>query len=129
MSNNKIILDNVTKRFTQITPEGKVCYACSSGKYVDDHHIDCREGTINPETVPLCRRCHRTYHSNGVSWFEDEYLDRIIEIENKRRKFYGIFPIKREDVKRSKYWIKMHKVEKAVTLDPISKKFTQRRLL
>lgn len=96
--------------------EIKRCYICGSDKFVDDHHYDCREGKLSPETVPLCRRCHRTYHDLGVEWFEDEYLDKAIEIENKRKEIRnsakGVvnpFPlIKREDIKRSSYWNKIH---------------------
>lgn len=87
------------------------CYICGSDKgKIENHHYDCREGTISPETVPLCRRCHFTYHTWGVEWFEDEYLDRAIEIENKRREIYGWreAPMKREDVVRSPYWYKKH---------------------
>ena len=91
------------------------CYICSGDKYVDDHHYDCLEGKLSPETVPLCRRCHRTYHDLGVEWFDDEYLDKAIEIENKRREIWRLNnvgrvlpPMKREDVKRSDYWNKTH---------------------
>lgn len=96
-----------------------VCYICGSDKYVDDHHIDCREGTRSPETVPLCRRCHRTYHMyRGIHMFDDEYLDKAIEIENKRREIWREPPMKREDVKRSAYWNKTHGVkEKKAKID------------
>ena len=115
----------------------KTCYICQSTKYVDDHHYDCQEGALSPETVPLCRRCHRTYHDLGVEWFEDEYLDKAIEIENKRRAIYNAnleyfekeraaraaqFPwspwlkkpitplplLKREDIQRTAYFNKKH---------------------
>lgn len=94
-----------------------VCYVCGSGKYVDNHHYDCREGTLSPETVPLCRRCHRTYHMyRGIHMFEDEYLDKAIEIENKRREIWNHQPncvnpfplLTRADIKRSDYWNKTH---------------------
>lgn len=97
--------------------EGKTCYICSSNKYVDDHHYDCREGKLSPETVPLCRRCHRTYHNFGVDWFDDEYLDKAIELENRRRQIVyaslknPVNPLellKREDIRRSAYWNKQH---------------------
>lgn len=85
------------------------CYICERTEVlIDDHHIDCAHGARSKETVPLCRRCHRTYHDHGVDWFEDEFLDRVLEIENKRRAIYGIPPMKREDVKRSPYWNKTH---------------------
>ena len=99
----------------------KVCYICSSGKYVDAHHYDCQEGRISPETVPLCRRCHRTYHDLGVEWFEDEYLDKAIEIENKRQQLVydslknPVRPLqllKKEDIARSDYWNKIHGILK-----------------
>lgn len=86
------------------------CYICNSDKFVDDHHYDCQEGKLSPETVSLCRRCHRTYHDLGVEWFDDEYLDKAIEIENKRREILGKLPMRREDVRRSDYWNKIHNV-------------------
>lgn len=93
----------------------KLCYICPSNKHVDDHHIDCEEGKLSPETVPLCRRCHRTYHDLGVEWFEDEYLDKAIELENKRREIWRankigcvLPPMKREDIKRTDYFNKKH---------------------
>ena len=100
----------------------KHCWICNSEKFVDRHHYDCREGQISPETVDLCRRCHRTYHDRGIQWFEDEYLDKAIEIENKRRELlYSLFlnPIhplilfRREDIKRSDYFKKKHKIIKS----------------
>jgi len=89
--------------------EKKTCYICGpKGKYVDDHHYDCSEGKLSPETVPLCRRCHRTYHDLGVEWFDDEYLDKAIEIENKRREILGHGPMRKEEVKRTDYYNKTH---------------------
>ena len=95
----------------------KVCSVCSGTKFVDDHHYDCCEGKMSPEIVPLCRRCHRTYHDRGVEWFEDEYLDRVIEIENKRRLIIGRpgVLLRREDIVRTDYWYKIHPREKIVT--------------
>jgi len=64
------------------------CYICgkeSAPAQTDKHHIDCAHGDLSDETVLLCRRCHRTYHDLGVEWFDDEYLDKAIEIENRRR--------------------------------------------
>lgn len=87
-----------------------ICYICSSDKFVDDHHYDCQEGKLSPDTVPLCRRCHRTYHDLGVEWFDDEYLDKAIEIENKRREIVGKLPMRRKDVVRSDYWNKIHNI-------------------
>lgn len=88
--------------------KGKVCYICSSNKYVDGHHYDCQEGKISPDKVPLCRRCHRTYHDLGIEWFDDEFLDRAIEIENRRRAIFGLAPMRRADIKRSDYFNKTH---------------------
>jgi hypothetical protein len=119
----------------------KVCFICPSTKFVDDHHVDCCEGKLSPETVPLCRRCHRTYHDLGVDYFDDEYLDKAIELENRRREIYNanleyfkkvraartaqspwnpmlkkpITPLpllKREDIKRSDYFNKKHGLPK-----------------
>lgn len=98
-------------------PAGKACYICPSTKFVDDHHIDCCEGKLSPETVPLCRRCHRTYHDLGVDYFDDEYLDKAIELENRRRQIVydnlkdpakPLVLLKREDIKRSDYFNKKH---------------------
>ena len=102
--------------------ENKTCCICSSNKHVDDHHYDCLYGMLSPETVPLCRRCHRTYHDLGVDYFDDEYLDKAIELENRRRKIHNcnieylkekgllnLLPaLKREDIRRSAYWYRQH---------------------
>ena len=117
--------------------EEKACYICSSTKFVDDHHFDCQEGKLSPETVLLCRRCHRTYHDLGVDYFDDEYLGKAIELENRRREIHNanleyfekeraaraaqwplnrmlkepITPLpllKREDIRRSKHFNKTH---------------------
>jgi len=97
------------------------CYICNSNRFVDNHHYDCKEGKISPETVMLCRRCHRTYHDMGVEWFDDEFLDKAIAIENRRRKILyanlkePIKPLellKREDIRRSDYWNKIHGIVK-----------------
>ena len=96
----------------------KICCICGSHRFVDAHHYDCCEGAISPETVLLCRRCHRTYHDRGIEWFDDEYLDKVIEIENKARRIrYGNLskPIKplvllsRDDIQRSDYWNKIQR--------------------
>ncbi len=85
------------------------CYICDkTDGVVDDHHIDCAHGDRSEETTPLCRRCHRTYHDLGVKWFDDEYLDKVLEIENKRRAIYGLSIMRREDIERSNYWNKTH---------------------
>lgn len=94
-----------------LMPEA-TCWVCSSNKFIDDHHYDCKEGKLSPEKVPLCRRCHRTYHDLGINYFEDEYLDKAIEIENKRREILGQQPLlKREDIRRSDYWNKIHGIK------------------
>lgn len=101
------------------------CYICSSNKHIDDHHIDCQEGKVSPETVPLCRRCHRTYHDLGLDWFDDDVLDKAIEMENKTRvihatagirsKFYQpeepLVLLRREDIQRSQYYNKTHGIK------------------
>lgn len=97
----------------------KTCYICSSTKFVDNHHYDCREGKLSPETVPLCRRCHRTYHDWGIGAFSPDTTKKASEIENKRREilrslppdhpFYkNLPPMKLEDVEHSSYWYKKH---------------------
>jgi len=97
----------------------KSCYICSSSKFVDNHHYDCLEGKLSPETIPLCRRCHRTYHDWGVGAFSPDTTERALEVENKRREilrslppehpFYNNLPsMKLEDVERSNYWYKKH---------------------
>lgn len=87
----------------------KQCYICGKDcAHGDSHHVDCTHGDISDETVLLCRRCHRTYHDLGVEWFDDEYLDKALEIENKRRAIYGLPLMERKDVKRTDYWYKKH---------------------
>jgi len=103
-------------------PAEKACYICAStAKFIDGHHVDCQEGKLSPEKVPLCRRCHRTYHDLGVDYFDDEYLDKAIELENRRREVWydkGRSPekrlvlLKREDIQRSYYWNKIHGIIK-----------------
>ena len=90
----------------------KACYICSSAEYVDDHHVDCQYGEVSPDTVPLCRRCHRTFHDLGVEWFDDELLDRAIEVENMRRKIFGEPPLEKRDIIRSDYWYKKHGIKR-----------------
>jgi len=101
----------------------KACYICSSSKFVDNHHYDCLEGKLSPETVPLCRRCRRTYHDWGVGAFSPDTTAKALEVENKRREilrslppehpFYNNLPaMKLEDVERSDYWYKKHGVTK-----------------
>lgn len=116
---NGITLDPITGRLIQSEPIEKICYVCSSDRYVDNHHYDCLGGKISKETVPMCRRCHTSYRWPGINCFEDEYLDRIIMIENKRREILGIKRmVSRSDIKRSKYWLKQHKKDaKKLSLD------------
>lgn len=116
------------------------CCICLSTTNLDDHHIDCNEGKLSPETVPLCRRCHRTYHDRGLKWFEDEFLDKTIELENRRREIvnskkltppyqgisvpYGLCdisplpPVDKAEViaSRSDYWYKKHGLTKPRTV-------------
>ncbi len=96
------------------------CWICGSDRFVDIHHYDCKEGKISPETICLCRRCHRTYHDRGIEWFDDEYLDKAIEIENKRRELIysnlrnptkPLQLLKRGDIQRSDYWNKLHGIK------------------
>lgn len=98
-----------------------ICFICGSNRFVDAHHYDCKEGQLSSETIPLCRRCHRTYHDRGVEWFEDEYLDKAIDIENKRRQIVynsltspskRLILLKRENIIRSDYWYKKHGITK-----------------
>ncbi len=103
----------------------RTCAICGSDSFVDAHHFDCREGKISPETIMLCRRCHRTYHDRGIEWFDDDKLDKAIEIENKHREILNLDrlnegrkplsyqqPLRREDILRSNYWTKIHGVRK-----------------
>ncbi|MFH1231237.1 MAG: hypothetical protein V1709_07040 [Planctomycetota bacterium] len=93
------------------------CEICGNDRFVDAHHYDCKEGKISPETINLCRRCHRTYHDRGINWFDDDKIDKAIEIENKRRELVyanlvnptkPLILLKREDIQRSEYWNKIH---------------------
>lgn len=127
---NTITLDPVTKRFTQIEPDEKICYICGSNNFVDDHHIDCRKGEISPKTVPLCRRCHSTIHMfNGIHMFEDDLLNKAIEVWNMTEVLYGRPLMTKDKIKRSNYWLKKHRVEEIVTFNPATKRFVQGRLL
>jgi len=97
------------------------CEICGSDKFVDAHHYDCKEGKISAETINLCRRCHRTYHDRGIEWFDDEYLDKAIDLDNKGRELIyshlqnpakPLQLLKREDIRRSDYWNKIHGVKR-----------------
>jgi len=94
------------------------CYICPSTA-VDDHHIDCNGGKLSPETVPLCRRCHRTYHDRGLEWFDDDIIDKAIELENRRREIINSKTMvdKAEVIaNRSDYWYKKHGLTKPRTV-------------
>ena len=96
-----------------------ICFICSSDKFVDEHHYDCMYGKLSPETVPLCRRCHVTYHVWGVGSFSPDTTEKALEVENKEREILRSLPVghpkrrdlppmKLEDVSRSRYWYKKH---------------------
>lgn len=87
-----------------------LCYICSSDKFIDNHHYDCQEGRISPETVPLCRRCHRTYHGWGIGAFSPDTTDKALEVENKRRQIHGLPLMELKDIRRSDYWYKKHNI-------------------
>lgn len=101
----------------------QLCEICGSGNHVDNHHLDCLGGQLSPETVPLCRRCHKTYHIWGVGAFSPDTTEEAVEVENKRREILrSLLPehplyqklsfsrqeaqtsLKLEDVRRSWYW-------------------------
>lgn len=108
-------MDSAKDRFGDMT-----CEICRSDRFVDVHHYDCKEGKISPETIILCRRCHRTYHDLGVEWFDDGIIDRAIQMENRRREIVyanlqtptkPLLLLKREDIRRSDYWNKIHGIK------------------
>jgi hypothetical protein len=97
------------------------CYICGSDRFVDNHHYDCLHGAISPETVPLCRRCHRTYHDFGLASFSPDTTLKAIEVENRRREILRSLPVDHRyyqnlppralgDVmkQRSDYWFEKH---------------------
>lgn len=97
--------------------ENKACYVCGSEKFVVDHHYDFVEGKLSPETVSMCRRCHWTLHGCGVDWFEDKYLEKAIEIENRHREIHyaslknptsPLQLVTRGDIQRPDYFNKTH---------------------
>ncbi len=127
-----ITLDPLTKRFTQSIPEEKVCYICSSNDFVDDHHYDLHYGKISDETVPLCRRCHKTIHMyRGIHMFEDDLLDKAIKVWNKTLILLNPSLMTKElmtkdKIERSNYWLKKHGIKKkAISYDPDTKEFAQ----
>jgi len=84
------------------------CYICDSQDFVDIHHLDGAGGSISRETLPLCRRCHRTLHDFGIGSFSPDTLDKALEVENKRREILGLPMLTRGDIKHSRYWYKKH---------------------
>jgi len=106
---------------------GKSCSICSSDRYIENHHYDCLGGKLSPETVPLCKRCHRSYHIWGVGCFSPDTTEKALEVENKRREILrslppnherrrflraeDIQPMKLEDVHRSSYWYQKWGIE------------------
>ena len=127
-----ITLDPVTKRFSQAVPEEKVCYICGSSIFIDDHHIDLQYGKISSVTVPLCRRCHYTIGMyNGIHMFNDDLLDKAIEVWNMTQLLLGRPLMTRENINRSNYWNKQHNItkKKVITLDSETKRFEQGKLL
>ncbi|MFH0913862.1 MAG: hypothetical protein V1849_01055 [Chloroflexota bacterium] len=80
------------------------CYVCGSTKFVDKHHLDCREGEVSGEVIPLCRRCHRSYHDFGVGCFSPSTTGRILEVENRRRVIVGLPLMLESEIHRSGYW-------------------------
>ena len=88
-----------------------------------------KHGKISDETVPLCRRCHYTIGMyNGIHMFEDDYLDRAIEVWNKTQALLNRPLMTRDKIVRSDYWLKKHRVKEVIILDPETKKFEQGRL-
>lgn len=90
---------------------------------MDNHHYDCLGGKLSPETVPLCRRCHQTYHVWGIGAFSPDTTEKALAVENKRREilrslppdhpqyrrasYLGILsPLRLEDVRHARYWYK-----------------------
>lgn len=88
------------------------CYICNSVRFIDYHHYDCKEGKVNLETVPLCRRCHRTYHDWGLGAFSPDTTDRAMEVENRRREIFGLPLMTRDQISRSSYWYKKHGISR-----------------
>ena len=109
---DNITFDPITKKFTQVEPEEKVCYICSGNSFVDDHHYDLQYGKISDETVPLCRRCHHTIHMyRGIHMFEDDLLDRALEVWNRTQLLLNQPLMTKDKIVRSKYWLKKHGIK------------------
>ena len=123
---SSITFDPITKKFTQLLPEEKVCNICGGNSFVDDHHYDLHYGKISSKTVPLCRRCHHTIHAyNGIHQFDNDKLDRAIEVFNTTQTLLERPLITKDKIVRSNYWLKKHEVKKAITLDPETKRFVR----
>lgn len=120
----------------------KKCWICGSNKHVDEHHYDCEHGKISPETVPLCRRCHQSYHIWGLGAFSPDTTEKALEMENKRREilrslplsapeyrraeYLGILsPLRLEDIKRFDYWYKKHGIKREHSVPSAKAKGTQ----
>lgn len=63
--------------------------------------------------------------------FEDDLLDKAIEVWNMTEVLFNKPLMTRDKIKRSKYWLKTHGItkKKVITLDRNSKRFIQGRLL
>lgn len=99
------------------------CYICGSDRFVENHHCDCQRGKISSLTVPLCKRCHRSYHIWGVGCFSPGTTLRAVEVENVTRRIYGEAPMSMADVERSSYWRKKWGIRKALKPKPIKQPF------
>ena len=89
---------------TLLDDPGGYCAICGSDRHVDKHHYDCRRGQISKLTIPLCRRCHMTYHDFGVECFSPDTTERAIDVENVRRGLFKIPPLTIDMIARSRYW-------------------------
>ena len=105
------------------------CFICGSENHIDNHHYDCCHGQVSAETVPLCRRCHTTYHVWGVgrcAWgvgcFAPQHTAKALEVENRRREILRTLPadhihyrnlpeLRLEDVEHSAYWYKKYGIK------------------
>ena len=103
------------------------CFICGSENHIDNHHYDCCYGQVSPETVPLCRRCHTSYHVWGVGCFAPQDTAKALEVENRRREILRSLPadhirykdlpeLHPEDVEHSDYWYKKHGIKKPHTI-------------
>jgi len=88
------------------------CAICGSERFVDRHHLDCQRGALSPLTIPLCRRCHRSYHDWGISCFSPDTTEKALEVENIKRGIYREPPLLLSEIVRSSYWRAKWKVPK-----------------